>query len=46
VTLADIGKSVLTLWCYCSQTFKLFSFPIYRCWAYLVMVIPETRRVH
>ena len=30
---------------YCSQTLKLFDFPISRFWAYLMKVIPETRRV-
>jgi hypothetical protein len=27
-------------------TFKLFSFPIFWLWAYLMKVIPETRRAH
>jgi hypothetical protein len=30
---------------YCSQTLKLFGFPISRFWAYLMKVIPEIRRV-
>ena len=30
----------------CSQNFKLFGFPIFRFWAYLMKVIPETRHVH
>jgi hypothetical protein len=28
----------------CRQNFKLFSFPIFWFWAYLMKVIPETRR--
>ena len=28
------------------ENFKLFRFPIFRSWAYLIKVIPETRRVH
>jgi len=31
---------------YYTQNFKLFGFPIFRFWAYLMKVIPETRRVH
>ena len=31
---------------YCSQNFKLFGFPIFRFWAYLMKVIPEMRRAH
>jgi hypothetical protein len=27
---------------YCSQTLKLFGFPIFRYWVYLMKVIPET----
>jgi hypothetical protein len=25
---------------------KLFGFPIFRFWAYLIKIIPETRRAH
>jgi len=28
------------------KTFKLFGFPIFRFWAYLMKVIPETHRAH
>ena len=28
------------------QNFKLFGFPIFPFWAYLMVVIPETRRAH
>jgi len=31
---------------YCFQNFKLFGFPIFRYWAYLMKVIPETRHAH
>ena len=34
------------LWFYCSQNFKIFSFPIFWLWAYLMKVIPETLRNH
>jgi hypothetical protein len=44
--LADFGYPVYTLWLYCSQNFKLFGFLIFRFWAYLMKVIPETRRAH
>jgi hypothetical protein len=30
----------------CKQVFKLFGFPIFRLWANLMKVIPETRRTH
>ena len=30
----------------CSQNFKLFGFPIFRFWAYLMMVISKTNRAH
>jgi hypothetical protein len=46
VTLADCGYPVYALWFYWFQNFKLFAFPIFRFWAYLVKVIPETRRAH
>ena len=41
VTLAEFGYPVLVLLFYCSQNFKLFSFPIFRFWSYLMKVIPE-----
>ena len=31
---------------YCSQNFNLFDFRIFLFWAYLMTIIPETRRVH
>ena len=46
VTLADSGYPVQALWFYSSQHPKLFGFPICRFWAYLMKVIPETRRAH
>ena len=46
VTLAAFGYPVLVRWFHCSQNFKLFGFPIFRFWAYLMQVIPETRRAH
>jgi len=47
--IGDLSKywlSCLALWFYCSQKFKLFGFPIFRFWAHLMKVIPETRRPH
>jgi hypothetical protein len=46
VTLTAFGYPVLVRWFHCSQNFKLFGFPIFRFWAYLMQVIPETRRAH
>jgi hypothetical protein len=34
------------IWFYCSHNFKLFGFPIFRFWAYLMKTIPEARRAH
>ena len=31
---------------YCSHNLKLFGYPIFRFWSYLMKVIPETRRAH
>jgi hypothetical protein len=28
------------------KTFKLFGFPTFRFWAYMMIIIPETRRAH
>jgi hypothetical protein len=44
--LTAFGYPVLVRWFHCSQNFKLFGFPIFRFWAYLMQVIPETRRAH
>jgi hypothetical protein len=41
VTSAEFGYPVLVLLFYCSQNFKLFGFPIFRFWSYLMKVIPE-----
>jgi hypothetical protein len=41
VTIADYGYPVIA-----KKNFKLFGFPIFRFWAYLMEVIPETRRAH
>ena len=46
VTLADFVSPVYALWFYCSQSFKLFGFPIFLFLAYLMKVIPEMRRAH
>ena len=46
VTFDDFGYHVKVLWFYCSQNFKLFGFPIFQIWAYLMKVVPETRRAH
>jgi hypothetical protein len=40
--LPCLGSLVILL----PNTFKLFGFPIFRFWAYLIKVIPETRRGH
>ena len=45
-----LGRNELLFWwndddacfIYCSQTLKLFGFPIFRYWVYLMKVIPET----
>jgi len=41
VILAGFGDPVWALWFYCTQSFKLFGFPIFRFWAYLMKVIPK-----
>ena len=38
--------SILSLFTESSQNVKLFGFPIFRFWVYLMKVIPETRLVH
>jgi hypothetical protein len=35
--------SMLGLWFYCSQSFKLFGFPIFRFWAYLMKHVVRTK---
>jgi len=40
------NRKYFTLWFYWSQNFRLFVFPIFRFWAYLMKVIPETCRAH
>jgi hypothetical protein len=49
ISLVQIVKYIINvnlscLGFYCSQNFKLFGFPIFRFWAYFLMMIPETRR--
>ena len=47
ITLTDFCCPFCVLWLYSSQTIvKLFDSPIVRLWAYLITVIPETRRAH
>ena len=36
----------LLLWFYCFQNSKLFSFPFFQFWAYLMKIIPETHYAH
>ena len=49
ISLMQIVKYIINgnlscLGFYCSQNFKLFGFPIFGILAYLLMIIPETRR--
>jgi hypothetical protein len=47
MTGAHREDCLCALWFYYSQTrFKLFSFPIFRFWAYQMKVIQETRQEH
>ena len=38
------NRKIIRFLFYCSQNFNLFGFPIFRFWAYLMKVIPETCR--
>ena len=40
----EFGNPFQAGWFYCSQNFKLFGFPIFRFWTYLMKGIPETGR--
>jgi len=47
MTLTDFGNpGWARLWCYCSSRFKkIFGFPIFQIWQYLMKVISETLSV-
>ena len=46
VTVVDFGYLVSVLWFYCSQSFQLFFFPMFRFCAYVMKAMPETRRAY